>query len=98
MSAAGGAFAVGFRELERWSVGSFVSVGWHCVPVGHHQDRYLRHWLRKQSRNHGTADYNESPQLLTIHFDGSVEPRESGRVEEFKGKLYLAEPGDVIYL
>ena len=25
------------------------------------------------------------------------EPRESGSVEEFKGKLYLAEPGDVIY-
>ena len=26
-----------------------------------------------------------------------MEPRESGSVEEFKGKLYLAEPGDVIY-
>ena len=29
VSAAGGAFAVGFRELELWSVRSFVSVGWH---------------------------------------------------------------------
>ena len=26
-----------------------------------------------------------------------MEPREAGNVEEFKGKLYLAEPGDVIY-
>ena len=53
--------------------------------------------MRKQVGIIATTDSDEALQLLTIHFDGSVEPRESGSVEEFKGKLYLAEPGDVIY-
>ena len=95
MSAAGGAFAVGFRELELWSVRSFVSVGWHWPAA---TIKPLSSALvRKQIAISGTADSDKAPQLLTIHFDGSVEPRESGSVEEFKGKLYLAEPGDVIY-
>ena len=95
MSAAGGAFVVGFRELELWSVRSFVSVGWHWPTA---TIKPLSSALvRKQVGIITTTDSDEAPQLLTIHFDGSVEPRESGSVEEFKGKLYLAEPGDVIY-
>jgi type I restriction enzyme S subunit len=95
VSAAGGAFAVGFRELELWSVRSFVSVGWHWPTA---TIKPLSSALvRKQVGIITTTDSDEAPQLLTIHFDGSVEPRESGSVEEFKGKLYLAEPGDVIY-
>ena len=60
-------------------------------------NRYLRLYCESKSASPRPPTPMKPPQLVTIHFDGSVEPRESGSVEEFKGKLYLAEAGDVIY-
>ena len=38
-----------------------------------------------------------SLQLATLHFDGELEPRELRGKVEFKGKLFFAHAGDVIY-
>jgi len=84
VSASGGAFAIRFRELLLWNVGSFISVGWHWPAAT--IKPLSSALLRKQVGITSTADSDEAPQLVTIHFDGSVEPRESGSVEEFKGK------------
>jgi type I restriction enzyme S subunit len=95
VSATGGAFAIGFRELQLWSVGSFVQSGWHWPAAV--IKPLATALLRKQIEINPVSDPAEAPQLLTIHFDGSIEPRGVGSVEEFKGRLYLAEAGDVVY-
>ena len=35
--------------------------------------------------------------LLTIRFDGSVEPRAPVRLEDVKGRLFRVHPGDVVF-
>ena len=35
--------------------------------------------------------------MLTIRFDGSIEPRASCRLKEIKGQLFRAYPGDVVF-
>jgi type I restriction enzyme S subunit len=95
VSATGGAFAIGFRELQLWSVGSFVQSGWRWPAAV--IKPLATALLRKQIEINPVSDPAEAPQLLTIHFDGSIEPRGVGSVEEFKGRLYLAEAGDVVY-
>ncbi len=35
--------------------------------------------------------------LLTIRFDGSIEPREPVRIKGIKGRLFRAYPGDVVF-
>ncbi|MEX0678712.1 MAG: hypothetical protein WD063_16660 [Pirellulales bacterium] len=34
---------------------------------------------------------------MTLHFDGEMELRDAGAGETFKGRLFFADPGDVIY-
>ena len=47
------------------------------------------------------VDRQETPldqlQLITLHFDGSIEPRNLQGKSGFKGKLFAASPGDVVY-
>lgn len=35
--------------------------------------------------------------LLTIRFDGSIEPREPVRIKDIKGRLFRIYPGDVVF-
>jgi type I restriction enzyme S subunit len=35
--------------------------------------------------------------LVTLHFDGEMELRRENAGETFKGRLFVADPGDVIY-
>jgi hypothetical protein len=45
----------------------------------------------------GTLAENTEVTLLTIRFDGSIEPREPIRINEIKGRLFRVYPGDVVF-
>jgi type I restriction enzyme S subunit len=91
----GEAFFVMYRNLRAFSVGSFVSVDWkwdkrYIQPLSNALSRKVREVDRKQT------SLNDL-QLATIHFDGSIEPRRLSGKNSFKGKLFYAHSGDVVY-
>jgi len=89
------AFAVLFKDLKRWSVASFYTIGWNW-PVEYIKP--LSYTLRRRHDEVDRMQYKfDSLQLVTLHFDGSMEPRDLNGVKEFKGKLFFAYAGDVIY-
>lgn len=89
------AFVVWFRALHRWSVGSFIETGWRwpadtiCA---------LSTALTRKSLD---VDRKTTPadaiRLVTLHFDGEMKLRDASAGESFKGRLFSANPGDVIY-
>ena len=89
------AFAVHFEDLEEWSVRSFFSINWKWA------DDHVKPLANALERKRERVDKEESPlsslQLVTIRFDGSMEPRDLDGKKRFKGNLYFAEPGDVVY-
>lgn len=89
------AFVVWFRDLHRWSVGSFIETGWRW-PAD--TIRPLSTALVRKSvdvdRATKSADANR---LVTLHFDGEMELRHESACKRFKGRLFHADPGDVIY-
>lgn len=88
------AFIVLFRDLDRWSVGSFIKLDWNW-PVG--VVRSLSTALRrKQLAVQGAVKPEELP-LVTLHFDGNMEPRGKRGAQVVKGRLWWADPGDVVY-
>lgn len=90
----GKAFAVLFQELRRWSVNSFYTVSWKwpadtIKPLATALDRKTV-LLDKNTIN------SEGMALVSLHFDGEMEPRATD-TDGFKGRLFIAESGDVIY-
>jgi type I restriction enzyme S subunit len=81
--------------LERWSVRSFFEIAWHwpravIKALGHALDK------RVEIVNRDEHDF-DSLRLVTLHFDGEMEPRDLRGQNHFKGRLFFAQPGDVIY-
>jgi type I restriction enzyme S subunit len=84
-----------FKDLERWSVSSFFTIQWNWPssvirPLGETLER-------KSIFVDRTKILLSQLQLLTLHFDGDMEPRDMKGKTGFKGKLFFAEPGEVIY-
>jgi restriction endonuclease S subunit len=81
--------------MERWAVGSFTQIEWLWPrEVIKPLSTVLRRRLEVVNRSqHDFA----SLQLATLHFDGELEPRELRGKREFKGKLFFAHAGDVVY-
>src|SRR5574341_596514 len=91
----GQAFFVMYRNLRAFSVGAFVSVDWkwdkkYIQPLS----RALRRKVIEVNRRQISLD---DLQLATIHFDGSIDPRDLRGKDNFKGKLFYAHSGDVVY-
>lgn len=89
------AFVVWFRDLHRWSVGSFVKTDWRwpadtIKPLSAALSRKIVD-VDRASANLGAL------RLVTLHFDGEMEPRDADAGDAFKGRLFHADPGDVIY-
>jgi type I restriction enzyme S subunit len=89
------AFAVRFKNTRVWSVGSFVRVEWnwpeeYITPLSKVLHRRVEEVDRKQ---HSIEDL----QLVTLHFNGTIEPRDRGSQKDFKGRLFFAYTGDVVY-
>ncbi len=89
------AFVVWFRDFHRWSVGSFIETGWRWPAE---TIRPLSTALTRKSvdLNRATAPA-DAIRLVTLHFDGEMELRHESAGESFKGRLFHADPGDVIY-
>ena len=93
-SATGKAFAVLFEDLRRWSVNSFFTTQWKWPSD---LIKPLATGLERKVVALGKATPNSNDiTLVSLHFDGGMEPR-NVPVVGFKGRLFLAEPGDVIY-
>jgi type I restriction enzyme S subunit len=89
------AFAVWFEDLERWNPGSFVLSTWHwpkeyIAPISTAIER------KKVEANPQIIDFR-GVQTITLHFNGEVVQRNGKDAKDFKGKLFIANPGDVIY-
>lgn len=89
------AFAVWFKDLKYWSVNSFFKIGWQWL------EEYIKPLSKALQRKQVEVDRKETPfdqlQLITLRFDGSIEPRDLQGKSGFKGKLFAASPGDVVY-
>jgi type I restriction enzyme S subunit len=89
------AFAVWFEDLDTWSVRSFFRINWQWPgdvvrPLGDALER-------KRDRVPPAEKSLDDLDLVTLRFDGSMEVRDTGTKSRFKGNLYYAEPGDVVY-
>ena len=81
--------------MERWSVGSFNQIDWQWPRE---VIKPLSSVLRRRFEVVNRKDHDfASLQLATLHFDGELEPRELRGKVEFKGKLFFAHAGDVVY-
>ena len=88
------AFTVTFSKLQRWDPNSFHGISWHWPasvmrPIG----SVLKPRKEKVDRN--TYDFTQL-MPVTIHFDGSIEPRKLREDKEYTMELFWARPGDVV--
>ena len=88
-------FKVVFRDLSVWSVASQFAVAWKWP---NEVINPLRLVLRRRNEPAlDTMNAEEVVRLLTIHFDGSIEPRNPVQIEAIKGKLFRVHPGDLVF-
>ena len=88
------AFAVWFKDLERWDVGSFQQIAWHwakevMAPLG----SVLQ--MRKEKVDRSKVAFSEL-QPITIHFDGSIDPRNVDANRAYTMELFYAHAGDIV--
>lgn len=88
-------FGVSYRELQTWSVAAQFAVNWNWP------DEVIKPLASILHRRTEAALETLTPEsfatLLTIRFDGSIEPREPVPIKDVKGKLFRVFPGDVIF-
>lgn len=89
------AFAVNYRKLETWNVAAQFAVNWNWP------DEIIKPLASILSRRNEAAlktlTTESMVNLLTIRFDGSIEPREPVRIKDIKGRLFRVYPGDVVF-
>lgn len=88
-------FSVSYQNLQTWSVAAQYAVEWRwpdevIKPLG----SILK---RRSEAALNTLPHESFVNLLTIRFDGSIEPREPVQIQNVKGKLFRVYPGDVIF-
>jgi type I restriction enzyme S subunit len=88
------AFAVWFKDLDRWDPSSFERIIWEWPkdsmrPIA----EFLR--PRKEKVDRGKYQFSDL-QPITIHFDGSIDRREMDANREYTMELFFARPGDVV--
>lgn len=90
------AFVVRFKDLRLWSVGSIVRLGWQW-PEENIQPLSVALCRRVEEVDRRQCSI-EDLLLVTLHFDGTMEPRSNrGNQKNFKGRLFFASAGDVVY-
>jgi len=88
------AFCVHFHELNRWDPISYYHIDWYwpneiMAPIG----KLLIPRKEKVDRaENGFADLMP----ITIHFDGSIEPRKVDPLNEYSMELFWARPKDIV--
>lgn len=88
------AFAVRFAQINRWDPNSFHGINWHwpgsvMATIG----SVLNPRKEKVDRSaNGFSDLMP----VTIHFDGSIEPRKVSEDKEYTMELFWARSGDIV--
>jgi hypothetical protein len=92
--ATGRGFAVLYKDFHRWSVNSFFITRWNWPASA---IKPLSCALKRKSISLDKKRVSLSDFVLaSLHFNGEMESRDA-EASAFKGKLFLAESGDVIY-
>lgn len=89
------AFAVWFKDLHRWDYGFFNKVSWqwpeHIMqPIG-------RVLIRKKAEVNKKGGLSEIPIIKKISFGGEITLTEVDERKKYKGRLFWANKGDLIY-
>jgi len=88
-------FAVWWKDLHRWGVRSFQSSQWQWPPT---VIKKLATVLERRFETVDKASFKLRPEhFLSLRFTGEVEPRDLHGKSEFKGTLFFARAGDLIY-
>jgi type I restriction enzyme, S subunit len=87
------AFSVGYRSLDRWNVAFFRQVNWKwsegiVKPIG----RFL-----KRSQFKIECPPEQAPIIEKITFGGELSLLPTEKRSGYKGRLFRAEPGQLIY-
>jgi type I restriction enzyme S subunit len=89
------AFGVWFKDLNRWGVGSFRISQWDWPPE---QIKSLASAVERRIEPIDKTRFELLPQhFVTVRFSGSIEQRDLHGKSQFKGGLFLARAGDLIY-
>lgn len=88
-------FSVSYRELQTWSVAAQFAVNWNWPDEVIKPLASILH--RRTEAALETLTSESFATLLTIRFDGSIEPRDPVQIKDVKGKLFRVFPGDVIF-
>lgn len=88
------AFAVRFAQINRWDPNSFHGINWHwpgsvMATIGSVLNP------RKEKVDRSANGFNDL-MPVTIHFDGSIEPRKVSEDKEYTMELFWARPGDIV--
>lgn len=88
------AFAIRFGQLNRWDPNSFHGIKWHwsasfMASIGSVLIP------RKEKVNRRSNGFS-SLMPVTIHFDGSIEPRKVNKDKKYTMDLFWARPGDIV--
>ncbi len=88
------AFAVRFASVKRWDPNSFHDIEWHW-PIS--VMKPIRSVLTPRKEKVARNDNRFSELMpVTIHFDGSIEPRKMSEDKEYTMDLFWARPGDIV--
>lgn len=84
-----------FGSIEVWSVGAQFTADWGWPP---NTVKPLGEALvRRSEPASDTLAPDVGVTMLTIRFDGSIEPRARVRLRDIKGRLFRVYPGDVVF-
>ena len=87
-------FRIRWAELDRWDPSSFRPIEWECPPeIVRPLGSMVKERVEEVDRDkHDFGDLTP----ITIHFDGSIEARDTSDTDEYTMDLYFAHPGDVV--
>lgn len=89
------AFAVWWKDVDRWSVNSFRTSSWQWPP---HVIKRLSSALERRCEPVKKKTFDLRPEhFVSLRFTGEIETRNLHGKSEFKGSLFITHAGDIIY-
>ena len=89
------AFSVWWKDVDRWSVGSLRTASWQWPPA---VIKKLSVALERRCERVEKTKFALCPQhFISLRFTGEIEQRELHGKEDFKGALFFAHAGDIVY-
>jgi type I restriction-modification system DNA methylase subunit len=87
-------FKVKWSEIDRWDPASYRPIEWNCDPnILEPFGKYLTQRIELIDREQ--FDFSELTPI-TIHFDGSIDPRDTSDSDDYTMDQYLAKSGDIV--